>query len=91
MARRLYWFGKLDNSYDASAFFAENREYDALFAELQTHSRFMLLSLRPQLCRNERCAIYEERTMTPVFKDSDHFNPQWLANHGEIFAPLSTR
>lgn len=88
IARRLYWFGGLPASYDASGFFAENREYDALFAALKARPEFTLLSLRPQLCQQQRCAIYDAAGMQSIYKDADHFNPEWMAEHGQIFAAL---
>ncbi|HEV7813611.1 MAG TPA: SGNH hydrolase domain-containing protein, partial [Janthinobacterium sp.] len=89
ISRNLFWFGKSENSFDASAFFSLNKEYDELFATLAGNPYFTLLSLRPQLCRLERCAIYDEKMMLPIFKDNDHFNPQWIRQNGGIFVPLA--
>lgn len=91
MTRRLYWSGELPATYDVSRFFAENREYDALFAALTARPEFSLLSLRPKLCEDQRCAIYEPQTMQSIYKDADHLNPEWIADHGQIFAALGQK
>lgn len=82
--RDQYWFGKSEQDFASTAFFEKNADYDKLFADLQQQQHFRLLSFRPQLCKNQRCAIYDASSKTAIYKDQDHFNPAWVRDHGEI-------
>lgn len=86
--RDQYWFGKSDADFSSTAFFDKNAGFDQLFSALKTQPNFHLLSFRPQVCKKERCAIYDSASKTAIFKDQDHFNPTWIQDHGQIFLPF---
>ena len=88
LERDMFWFGQITPRLDSSWFFDENREYDALFDTLGADTRFTRLSLRPLLCEARACLVYDSAAAMPIFKDRDHFNPAWIARHGDIFATL---
>ena len=91
LERDFFWRGKIDTRPDASWFFEENKEYDALFGQLQAEPGFHLLSMRPVLCDGRRCLNYDAGAKQSIFKDRDHFNPRWIERQGDIFTPLAAK
>lgn len=87
--RDQYWFGKSTDTLPVGDFFEKNKGYDQLFSDLKRHPNFHLLSFRPQICQEKRCKIYDEDSKMAIFKDYDHFNPEWMRKNGQIFLPFT--
>ncbi|OFA05941.1 O-acetyltransferase OatA [Duganella phyllosphaerae] len=88
IARQYYWHHKLVTRAPSPELLEKNREFDQLFAQLGRDPNFALVSLRKDLCQGVACRVYDDRNRMPVFIDKDHFNPAWIALHGERFAPF---
>lgn len=88
--RDQYWFGKSAPYFSASHFFDKNKGYDKIFNDLRVNANFHVLSFRPQICKETSCAIYDEDAKLAIFKDNDHFNPEWIQKNGQIFLPFTT-
>jgi peptidoglycan/LPS O-acetylase OafA/YrhL len=87
IARNMFWYGKEQNSYDSAGFFAENSDWDTLFAELEENPHFHVLSLRSEICKDSSCKIFDEANGIAIFKDKSHLNPAWVEKHGNVFLP----
>ena len=88
VSRSLFWDGKIKNSFDISEWLSQSAEYDQMFRLFIDRSNFKLVSLRPKICHQTMCAIYDVDSQVPIFKDHDHFNPAWIISNGEVFAPF---
>ncbi|MYN42060.1 acyltransferase family protein [Duganella sp. FT109W] len=88
--RDQYWFGKPAYEFPVGDFFEKNKDYDQLFSDLTRYPQFHLLSFRPQICQEKRCRIYDADSKMAIFKDYDHFNPEWMRKNGQIFLPFTT-
>jgi hypothetical protein len=87
IARNLFWHGNEKNLYDSQNFLEENRDWDALFFQLEKNSRFHLVTLRPELCHGVDCKIFDDVNKISVFKDNSHLNPAWVEKHADVFLP----
>jgi peptidoglycan/LPS O-acetylase OafA/YrhL len=85
-ARDLFWFGRSVYAVTLQSIVNQSRDFDAMFLQLQQRPDFSLLSLRPVLCPQGKCAAYDPLADLPIYKDRDHINPLWIVNHGDIFA-----
>ena len=85
-ARELFWFGRSDYAVSLQSIVKQTRDFDAMFLHLQQRRDFSLLSLRPVLCPQGKCAAYDPGADLPIYKDRDHINPLWIVNHGDVFA-----
>ena len=92
LAREIFWFGEPRLELDRRALLAQTDWVDRLFRELVLgHPGFHLVSLRGQLCTQDRCRVVDAETGRPIYIDESHFDPQWIAAHGDALAPFTRR
>jgi peptidoglycan/LPS O-acetylase OafA/YrhL len=87
LERERFWFGGVRLSIDRASL----REYDwidALFSDLTNRAGFHRVSLRPKLCDAATCRVYDDVLQRPIYVDQSHFDPQWIAQNGDVFAPF---
>ncbi|KQQ46357.1 hypothetical protein ASF61_18340 [Duganella sp. Leaf126] len=87
IARQWYWHGRLVTQVPAPGSAASTAPFDRLFAQLRRYPHFALVSLRKDFCQGDMCQVYDAHHQLPVFVDKDHFNPAWMAMHGDQFRP----
>jgi peptidoglycan/LPS O-acetylase OafA/YrhL len=87
IARDFFWHGKEKKLYNVDYFFSENQDWDDLFEKLSSNTRFHVVSLRPKLCTENNCAIFDELNGISVYKDTSHLNPVWIEKNADVFLP----
>ena len=88
LAREAFWHGQARLSIDASSLHAQTAWIDALFQSLQAVPGFHLVSLRNRLCDDSACRVYDSTLQRPVYLDDSHFDPIWIAENADFFAPF---
>ncbi len=89
ISRQVFLHNSFNNAYDESDHLEKNRDFDKLFLELSKNSKFHLISLRPKLCKENKCYIFDEVNNVAIYKDRDHLNPKWLIQNGDILATIA--
>ena len=90
LAREAFWHGDARLTIDARSTLAQTAWIDAQFRALQAEAGFHLVSLRDRLCNESTCRVYDSTLKRPVYSDESHFDPMWIAENGNIFAPFVT-
>ena len=88
LEREQYWFGAVHLSIDHAGLIAHDAWIDGLFGELAARPRFHLLSLRPALCDERTCRVYDPAMGASIYVDGGHLAPWWIVRHGDLFAPF---
>jgi peptidoglycan/LPS O-acetylase OafA/YrhL len=88
VSRDYFWSDTVLNNYPVVEFYEKNKKWDALFGALAREENFFLISLRPELCKKNGCAIFDQDLGIPIYIDKDHFNPMWIAQRGNAFLPF---
>ena len=91
LAREMFWYGEARLTIDAPAWRAQSAWIDTLFADLKARPGFHLVSLRDRLCNNVACRVYDSTLQRPIYLDQSHFDPLWIIENGDIFAPFVRR
>lgn len=91
VARELFWHGRTTLQLDRQAMLDQGAWMEPLFAAMQPWPGFRRVSLRDQLCSGATCRVYDEALRRPIYLDESHFDPLWIAGHGEVFAPFVQR
>ena len=53
---------------------------------LANEQGFNTLDLRELMCSGSTCNTLDKLTGTPVFIDNNHFSPDWIRRHGDVFS-----
>ena len=88
LERERYWFGEPRMTISMASVLADYGWIDPMFAEFKGTPGFHLVSLRPTLCDATACKVYDPALKRPIYVDERHFDPVWMAHHGDVFAPF---
>lgn len=87
--RRHFWGWPQRNTFsDIHATSAPAPDYIAdVLARLAGESRLSRVNLRQSICTGADCSALDTATGAPVFTDNNHYSPDWMRRHGDVFAP----
>ncbi len=88
LERERYWFGQPRLTISLESVLEDYAWIDPMFAEFKGVPGFHLVSLRPVLCDAATCKVYDPLLKRPIYVDERHFDPVWMALHGDVFAPF---
>lgn len=89
LEREQFWFGTIRSSIAFSSVSAEYGWIDVLFTEMSRQPGFHLVSLRPSLCINGKCSLWDSGRMRPIYTDDSHFAPEWIIRNCDFFTPFT--
>ena len=88
LAREMFWYGHTQLTIDERSLRAQTAWVDALFIAFKTEPGFRLVSVRDKLCSNSACRVYDSTLRRPVYLDNSHFDPVWITENADFFAPF---
>jgi peptidoglycan/LPS O-acetylase OafA/YrhL len=88
LERERFWFGGVRLSISKASLATDYGWIDPMFAEFKGTPGFHLVSLRQTLCAGSSCKVYDDELRRPIYIDERHFDPVWIAQHGDVFAPF---
>lgn len=60
------------------------RYVDAVFSQLGDPKGLHRISLKPEICPDEKCQIFDESSELPILTDKSHLAPWWIKSHGNV-------
>jgi hypothetical protein len=88
LLREVFWFGRPRLTIERSTVSAEYDWIESMFADFASQKGFRVVSLLRELCDERNCQVFDPRIGRPIFTDDDHFDPEWILAHGNVFTPL---
>jgi hypothetical protein len=88
LARELFWYGQARLSVPTSTLVAQTAWLVPLFEAFRGKPGFHRVRVRDTLCDASSCRVYDTALQRPIFIDESHFDPVWIAQQPELFAPF---
>jgi peptidoglycan/LPS O-acetylase OafA/YrhL len=91
LAREWFWYGRPRLTIERAALESANAWIEPMLDALRVHPGFRRVSLRGRLCDEHRCRVYDDTLQRPVYFDTSHFDPLWIAENAGFFGPYVRR
>jgi len=88
LARERFWYGESTLAIDLRAWREQTAWLEPTFQALRSTPGFHFVSLRDRLCSGQTCRLYDAELERPVYLDESHFDPVWIAQQADLFAPF---
>ncbi|MCB4811811.1 acyltransferase [Methylovorus menthalis] len=84
--REAYWSNEILLTLRANNFVKGNEELVQIFesASKKFHPHIFYEPLANLICTEDICQTYDSELDMPIFKDTDHFNPNWIVEKGDV-------
>lgn len=90
LAREQFWYGSPRLTVPAATLVSQNAWLEPVFDALRDTPGFHRVSLRDKLCDAMVCQTFDKVLQRPIFLDESHFDPIWIAQQSDLFAPFVT-
>ncbi len=88
LARERFWYGSPRLTIPAATLVTQTAWFEPVFDALRGTPGFHRVSLRDKLCDATLCRTFDNALQRPIFLDESHFDPIWIAQQPELFAPF---
>lgn len=88
VARERYWHGEVRSTIPLRLLTGQTAWMEPLLRQLSDRPGFHRVNLKDRLCTDTDCRIFDPGLGRPIYIDGSHFDPVWIAHHGDALAPF---